>query len=155
MYKTAVLLLLLISFCYAQPGQPTGVANLHEMSTRIFAGVSDDTIGSITTPDSVYAQIFDSSTEWQLLSQVMADGDTAMITSDDKIAENSVLFLLANESWWTQTPQIRFQIRNTGQDTCTSNWIPIGKLVGAITLNVKADTVGTYVDYNASVLSGN
>jgi hypothetical protein len=149
-----ILLLLFVSLCYAQPGQPITTANLKEMDTRIFAGVTDDTIGSITTPDSVYIQ-YDAAGEWKLLTEVISDGDTAMVTADDKVAENTLHFMLSRESYWTHSSMLRVEFRNTTQDTCTSNWIPIGKLVGAVTLHVRADTVSARVDYGGSTLSGN
>ena len=158
MRKLGYIIFLLFAFtilCNAQPGQPVEVGFKSQIKTRIFAGVSDDTVGSITTPDSVYIQFYNSSTEWQLLTSVISDGDTAMVTADDKIAENSLIFMLSRESFWTHSPQVRFQFRNTGQDTCTSNWIGVGRIDGACSLNVQADTVGTYVDYGGTVLSGN
>ena len=155
MRNIAVLLLLLfVSLCSAQPGQPSGVGTKPQVATRIFAGVTDDTIGVLTTPDSVYTQFYPNG-EWRLLTSVISDGDTAMVTADDKVAENTLHFMLAREVYWTHTPQIRFEFRNTGQDTCTSRWVQIGKLDGAVTLIVKADTVGSYVDYGGSILTGN
>jgi hypothetical protein len=124
------------------------------MNSRIFAGVTDDTIGILTTPDSVYMQ-YDAAGPWKLLTSVISDGDTAMVTADDKVAENTLHFMLSRETWWTHSPMVRIEFRNTGQDTCTSNWIPIGMLEGAVTLHVRADTVGSYVDYGGSTMSGN
>jgi len=156
MNKIVVILLLLsVSLCYAQPGQPTGTGSKAQMAARIFAGVTDDTIGTITAPDSVYLQFYDSSSEWKLLTSVISDGDTAMVTADDKVAENTLHFMLARESFWTESPQVRFEFRNTGQDTCTSRWLQIGKYDGAFTLIVKADTVSSRVDYGNSILTGN
>lgn len=148
------LLLLFVSLCNAQPGQPVEVGDKAMTNTRIFAGVADDTIGSITTSDSVYMQ-YDAAGQWKLLTSVISDGDTAMVTGDDKVAENTLHFMLSRESYWTHAPVVRFQVRSTNQDTCTSNWVGIGRIDGAVTLHIRADTVGTYTDYGASTLSGN
>ena len=149
-----VLLLLFVSLCSAQPGQPSGVGTKPQVATRIFAGVTDDTIGVLTTPDSVYMR-YDAAGQWKLLTSVISDGDTAMVTADDKVAENTLHFMLSRESFWTHTPMLQVEIRNTTQDTCTSNWIAVGRIEGACTLHIRADTVGSYVDYGASTLSGN
>lgn len=154
MRNIIILLLLFVSLCIAQPGVPTDQGDMSMTNVRIFAGVTDDTIGVITTPDSVYLQ-FDAAGEWSLLTSVISDGDTAMITADDKVAENTLHFMLSRESFWTHSPMARFEIRNTGQDTCTSMWVPIGRINGACTLHIRADTVGSYVDYGASTMSGN
>jgi hypothetical protein len=149
-----ILLLLFVSLCSAQPGQPTAVGDMPMVNARIFAGVTDDTIGVLTTPDSVYMQ-YDAAGEWKLLTSVISDGDTAMVTADDKVAENTLHFMLSRETFWTHSPMVRFEVRNTTQDTCTSMWIAVGKINGACTLHMRADTVGSYVDYGGSTLSGN
>lgn len=148
------LLLLFVSLCNAQPGQPAGVGSKPMTNTRIFAGVVDDTIGSITTSDSIYLQ-YDAAGQWKLLTSVISDGDTAMVTGDDKVAENTLHFMVSREAFWTHSPMVRFEIRSTNQDTCSSSWISIGRMDGAVTLHIRADTVGTYTDYGASTLSGN
>jgi hypothetical protein len=140
-------LLLFISLSYAQT-KP-------RIQALIFEGVTDDTIGTITTADSVYIQFYDSSSEWKLLTSVISDGDTAMVTADDKVGENTLHFMLARESFWTQSPQMRFEFRNTGQDTCTSKWLNTAMYDGAFTLIVRADTVSSRVDYGNTILSGN
>ena len=145
MRNTVVLLLLLFSFtlCYSQE---------FYRNVRIFAGVTADTVGSITSADSVEVQI-DPAFPWILLTEVVED--TAMITGYDKVNEQPVLFRLAGESWWTQVPEMRFRIYSTNEDTVTSNWIRTGDLQGAITLHVKPDTVGSYTDYGNTLLTGN
>ena len=142
-----LLLLLFVSLCSAQTGLP-------KVQERIFSGVADDTIGTILTPDSVYIQFYPNST-WKLLTSVISDGDTAMVTADDKVAENTLQFMLARETFWTQSPMIRFEIRNTTQDTITSNWVNVGKYHGAMTLHVVCDTTASRVDYGGSLLTGN
>ena len=148
------IVLLLVSFCYAQD------KDIYKQ--LIFEGVADDTIGTITTPDSIYIQFYDSNSEWKLLTEVISDGDTAMVTANDKVAENTLHFMLARESYWTHTPQLRFEFRNTGQDTCTSKWCIVGGYEGAFTLIVRPDTVivppdtvSSRVDYGNTILSGN
>jgi len=147
MRYTVVFLLLFASFVF---GQNTGNKNIEVL---IFTGVSGDTIASLTSSDSVECQLYSSSAPWKLLTQSV--NDTALITADDKSAEQMVQFVLAKETWWTQTPMVRFRIYSTGVDTCTSNWIPVPSLNGALTLHIKPDTSGTNVDYGGSVLSGN
>ena len=143
-----VFLMLFVSLCNAQPG-------LLKLQERIFSGVADDTIGTILTADSVYMQFYPNST-WKLLTSVISDGDTAMVTANDKTAENTLQFMLARETFWTQSPMIRFEIRNTTQDTITSNWVNVGKYHGAMTLHVVCDTTSaTRVDYGNSLLTGN
>ena len=111
-----------------------------------------DTIGSITSADSVYAQMGKGG-QWKLLTSSL--NDTAMITADDKAAEQYVTFTLSSESWWSIVRDIRFRILSTGVDTMTSDWVDIGKYNGAFILIVKPDTVGTNTFYGESELYGN
>lgn len=113
---------------------------------------ANDTVGSYTKDDSVEIQIGDANGPWKLLTSSV--NDTAMITRDDKVAENLVIFNLAGETWWTYTPSFRFRIYSTGVDTVTSTWIRMPGLEGAISLFVKPDTVGTNVFYNQSWVEG-
>lgn len=110
-----------------------------------------DTVGSITTPDSVYIQFYDS--EWELLTSCTAD--TAMITGDDKVGEVTKVFILAREDYWTQSGSMRFQIRNTGVDTITSSYVFQSGMKGAFTLFMRPDTVGTNTFYGGSFIEGN
>ena len=154
MRNAIILLLLFVSLCSAHPGQPTGVGDMPMVNTRIFAGISGDTVASITTADSVYIR-YDAAGEWKLLTSVVSDGDTAMVTANDKIAENTLHFMVSREDFWTHSPMMQVKILNTGVDTCMSNWVAIGKINGACTLHIRADTIGTNVDYGASTMSGN
>jgi len=113
--------------------------------------VGTDTVGSITTADSVYVQFYDS--PYYLLTSCTAD--TAMVTGDDKVGEVTKVFMLAREDFWTHTGMLRFKILNTGQDTVISSYVPVGNIEGAVTLFIKPDTVGTYVDYGNSWVEGN
>jgi len=145
-----IILLLMIANVFGQ----RSTANL-EINERIFNGVTRDTIASITSQDSIYVQFYDSSSQWKLLTEAISDGDTAFVTANDKSAENTLQFTLALESYWTQSPQFRFQIRALAVDTITSNWISIGKYNGAMTLHIKADTSGSNTDYDGTMLTGN
>jgi len=87
---------------------------------KLFDGVANDTIASISVPDSVYVRFVDG--PWKLLTS--AHNDTAWVTVDDKEAENTMVFTLANESYWAYSPSIQIQIRATGTDTITSR--PMG-----------------------------
>lgn len=147
--RKAIIFLLLFcaSFVY---GQNVGNRYIKE---RIFNGVSGDTIASLTSSDSVYCQFSSSSAPWKLLTSSVSD--TALITADDKSAENTVVFNLANETWWSHTDLLRFKVQSTGTDTCTSNWIDVEYLNGALTLFIVADTSGTNVDYGNSYMTGN
>ena len=113
-----------------------------------------DTVGTLTTADSVYVLLAPGGT-WNLLTQSV--NDTAMITADDKGAGTTVQFILANESYWTHANKMQFKIQNTGQDTVTSGWINTGIYRGSFTLDIIPDTTGhpSYVDYSQSILHGN
>lgn len=145
MKKFVIILLLFVfaSVCNAQK---------YYHNIRIFEDVTADTIASITSSDSVEIQ-FDPAGVWTLLTESV--NDTALITGDDKIAEQTVIFRLAGEDYWTHTPAIRFRIYSTGVDTITSNWIRTGDLDGACSLHAKPDTSGTDTDYGNTLFTGN
>ena len=138
--KYFMLFLLLPVIAFSQVGLNTG----------IFESVANDTIASITVPDSVYVRI--PSGPWKLLTSSM--NDTAWVTVDDKLAETTLVFSLANESYWTYAPSLQFQIRATGTDTITSRTISTAGLDGALTLFIKPDTSGTNTDYSKSWITG-
>jgi len=111
-----------------------------------------DTIGSITSVDSVQIQMAVGG-PWFLLTQ--AANDTALITADDKSGEVTVSFILPNEVYWSHSKQIRFRVFSTGVDTITSTWqADIAKTLGSLTLDMKPDTVGTNTFYGLSNLHG-
>ena len=118
------------------------------MRETLFAAA--DTIGSITTADSVYIQFYDS--PWYLLTS--CTDDTAMVTALDKVGEVTKVFMLAREDFWTYAGKIRFQIRDTGVDTITSDYVYTNNLSGAFTLFIKPDTVGTNTFYGGSFIEG-
>lgn len=138
MKKLIFILLCLPAFVFGQ-----------SMKETLFTAT--DTVGVITTPDSVYIQFYDS--PWYLLTS--CTDDTAFITADDKVGEETKVFMLARESYWTQSSSMRFQIRNTGVDTITSAYIFTSELQGAFTLFIKPDTVGTNTLYGGSFIEGN
>ena len=109
-----------------------------------------DTIGSITQDDSVYVRFYNG--PWKLLTSSV--NDTAMITRDDKVAEGTVIFNLAAETWWTYSSQMSIQIRTTGVDTITSYPVLTSGLEGSVTLFIVADTVGTNTFYGGSWIEG-
>jgi hypothetical protein len=120
------------------------------LNTGLFTNVANDTIASISVPDSVYVRL--PGGPWKLLTS--AQNDTAWVTVDDKSAENTIVFTLANESYWTYAPSLRFQIRATGTDTITSRTISTAGLNGAFTLFIVPDTSGTNTDYSKSYITG-
>jgi len=133
-------------------------AQLLRINTYIFQNPNTyalstaDTIGSITSVDSVEIQMGENG-HWKLLTAVISD--TAMITADDKVAETAVIFNLAAETWWGHVNEVRFRIYSTGVDTTTSFWVPVYYLRGSLTLDVVPDTIGTATHYSKSVLHGN
>lgn len=118
----------------------------------LFEGITADTVGTIAEADSVEIQMGYNG-PWKLLTKSISD--TALITVDDKLAENTVEFQTANESWWGHVPMCRVRIYSTGADTATSKWLNIGRLQGAIGLSIVCDTSGTKVDYGSSKIHGN
>ncbi len=145
--KTLILILFLSVTCFSQD-YVDRLIFYHTNSGAIAA----DTVGSITLADSVEIQMGYGG-QWKLLTSSI--NDTALITGDDKIAENTVQFSLAKEDYWTHISEARFRIYTTGQDTALSYWIPVGRTSGALTLDVVADTIGTRVDYGKTTLHGN
>jgi hypothetical protein len=138
MIKKLILLLFLPAIIYGQ-------------SLKEYLFSAADTIGSVSTPDSVYMQFYDSG--WELLTQCTAD--TSFITADDKAAEVTKIFMLAREDFWTYSGMLRFQVRNTGVDTITSSYVSIPATNnGALTLFMKPDTVGTNTFYGGSFIEG-
>lgn len=119
----------------------------------IFENVTNDTISSATSADSIYIQFGNAGGTWQQLTESL--NDTAYVTNDDKDAGTVVQFTLSGESYWTYAPQVRFEIRSTGTDTITSRWINVSYLNGACLLTITPDTSGTTTDYGNSVLEGN
>ncbi len=144
MRKIILLLLLSSTLCFGQFWD-----NYFDVAPFSLAA---DSVGSITLSDSVYVQ-GQGWDFWKLLTQ--SSNDTALITGDDKIAENTVQFCLACESWWTHQTAIRFMIASTGQDSAISDWVTVQNWEGAITLDVISDTISTKVDYSNSILHGN
>ena len=134
-----LLFLIVPMFAFAQVG----------INTTLFS--STDTIGTISTADSVQVQFNDG--PWKLLTESV--NDTAYVTTDDKVGEVTKIFVLADESYWTYTTSIKFRVINTGQDTAVSNAVNVGQLRGALTLFIRPDTVGTTTYYNKSTLEGN
>ena len=138
--KKILFLLLIPVFLHAQTGY----------YQRIFT--SSDTIASLTSSDSVEIQLADASGPWKLLTSSV--NDTALITGDDKVAENLVIFSLANETWWTRVSRFRVRIYSTSTDTITSNWLNIPNTDGSFSLFVQPDTNGTNTYYNKSWVEG-
>ena len=119
---------------------------------RVTPFAAADTIGSLTTEDSIQVQFGNS--PWQLLTQSL--NDTAFVTANDKSAETELVFDLANETFWTFTSNMRFRIVSTGTDTITSDWIRVPTSAnGAVTLFIRPDTVGTNTFYGTSYVEGN
>ena len=124
------------------------LAQVGVTETNLFS--SADTVGSITTADSVEVRLGDG--PWKLLTQSI--NDTAYVTVDDKIGEVTKVFILADEDYWTYTNNIKFRVINTGVDTITSNSVQIGGLRGAVTLFIRPDITGTNTKYHKSSLEG-
>jgi len=120
------------------------------LNTGLFTGIANDTVASITCDDSVYVQI--PGGPWKLLTS--AQNDTAYVTAYDKTQENTLVFTLANESYWTYAPSLKFEIRATGTDTITSRTISTAGLNGSFTLFIVPDTSGTNTDYSKSYITG-
>jgi hypothetical protein len=111
---------------------------------------SADTIGSITSSDTVEVRFHNG--PWKLLTSSV--NDTALITGDDKIAEGTVIFNMASETWWTYTSQMQIRIYSTGVDTVTSYPVLTSGLNGAVTLFIIPDTSGTNTRYYNSFIEG-
>jgi len=115
-----------------------------------FKTVANDSIATITQNDSVYIQLNDG--PWLLLTSTI--DDTAYVTVTDKVGEVTKVFDLANETFWTYTPSLRFRIIATGTDTITSPYVGTGGLNGSLTLFLRPDTSGTNTRYDNSTLEG-
>ena len=121
------------------------------ITQRLFDGVANDTIASITVADSVFVR-WTTSGPWNQLTQTQ--NDTAYVTVYDKVTESDIIFILAAEDYWTYSSSLQFQIRATGTDTINSRWIHTSGLRGAFTLVIRPDTSGTNTDYGNSYLMG-
>ena len=139
MKKLIFILLLFPAFVFGQSGYS---------KSGIFA--TTDTLSSITSADSVYARMHNG--PWQLLGECM--NDTSYITAYNKTQEDTVIFIVSNESWWTYTDQLQIEIRSTNIDTIKSKPFLVGGMDGAVTIFITPDTSGTNTFYDGSFVKG-
>jgi len=118
------------------------------ISEKLFTNLTDTT-ENYASNDTVDIQLIGfGDGSWHIL--------TDYITAAEKLAETTLEYRLAGESWWTHAPTMKVRIRSAAT-TITSKPISIGHLDGAITVWIVPDTVlaDTHTDYGGSGVTGN
>ena len=132
MKKTLLILLLLVPMLFAQ----------QKIDMTPFVSSNDTILNA--NPDSIDIQFAQGGVEmgsWEALTEVICDNDTVYVTADDKAAERTKVYPLAQESFWTWAQILRIRIRGSA-DTLTSKYLPVGDSEGALSLFVQPTIYG-------------
>jgi len=125
---------------------PLFVFGQRPMSTAIPFISGNDTIPNINVQDTVLWQGTVSGLNWPATWHTFTD----YITVAEKVAEDTQVYILADETYWTWFQMIRFRI-DGGATVLTSNPVTVGATDGKITLFVQPDTIGTDTIYKVRV----
>jgi len=132
MKKTILILLLLVPMLFAQ----------QKVNLIPFVSSNDTILNA--NPDSLDIQFGQTDLamgSWEALTEVICSNDTAYVTADDKAAESTKVYPLAQESFWTWSQILRIRIRGSA-DTLTSKYLTVGDSEGALSLFVQPTIYG-------------
>ena len=107
-----------------------------QMSTAVPWISGNDTIPNVTHQDTIQWQGTVSGLNWPATWNTM----TNYFSAAEKVAEDTQVYILADETYWTWFQMVRFRIDCMGS-VLTSKPVTIGSTSGAVTLFLQADTI--------------